>query len=72
MRSISSFNADERKYTNTNTNTNIANILAFCHVDFNKDILESFPLHYAQHNVDKLLTYFRNKYNNHTIHLIGR
>ena len=49
-----------------------ANILAFCHIDFNKTILESFPLHYVQHNVDKLLTYFRHKYNKHTIHLIGR
>ena len=65
---ISSFDTDG----NISKYDDAANILAFCHIDFNKDILESFPLHYVQHNVDKLLTYFRNKYNNHTIHLIGR
>ena len=49
-----------------------ANILAYCHIEFNEDILNSFPLNYLKHNVSELLSYFRKKYNNNDIHLIGR
>ena len=49
-----------------------ANILAYCHICFDEDIMQSFPLDYLDSNIKQLLEYFRNKYNNQDIHLIGR
>ena len=49
-----------------------ANILAFCHIDYDEEILKVVPIEYIHHTCDELLKYFRNKYNNDDIHLIGR
>jgi len=49
-----------------------ANILAFCHIDFDQDILERFPLDLCEHTCDNLIDFFRKKYNNDEINLIGR
>lgn len=47
-------------------------ILAFCHIDYDKDIIREIPIEYALKNVDSLLTSFRSKYNDDNINLIGR
>ena len=49
-----------------------ANILAFCHINFDKDILKSFPTNFLDYNILNLLTYFKDKYKDRTINLIGR
>ena len=49
-----------------------ANILAYCHIDFDKDIMKKFPLKLLKHTSTNLVDYFRKKYNNPTINLIGR
>ena len=49
-----------------------ANILAYCHIDYDEDIIKLFPLNLIEHTAEELLTYFRNKYNNDSITLIGR
>ena len=65
---ISSFNKDGEiiKYEDS------ANILAFCHIDFDKDILEIVPLDNLLHTINNLLDYFRNKYGDNDLNLIGR
>ena len=65
---ISSFDEDGKiiKYEDS------ANILAFSHIDYDKDILETFKLEYVKHTCDELLKYFRNKYNDLELNLIGR
>ena len=49
-----------------------ANILAYCHISFDKDILKSFPLKYIHYNVEHLLHYFRSKYKHNSFYFIGR
>jgi glucoamylase len=65
---ISSFDEDGKiiKYEDS------ANILAFSHIDYDKDILGIFKLEYVKHTCDELLKYFRNKYNDPELNLIGR
>ena len=65
---ISSFNKDGKiiKYEDS------ANLLAYCHIDYDKDILEHFPLDYTMHTTKNLIKYFRDKYRDNTIHCIGR
>lgn len=65
---ISSFNTSGEiiKYEDA------ANILAYCHIDFDKDILEKFPINLLNHTVTNLIEFFRNKYKIHDIHYIGR
>ena len=49
-----------------------ANILAFCHIDYDSDILNVVPLEYINHTCDTLINAFREKYNNDELNLIGR
>ena len=49
-----------------------ANILAYCHIDYDKKILEHIPLEYINHTCDQLILGFRKKYNNDELNLIGR
>lgn len=65
---ISSFNKDGEiiKYEDS------ANILALTHVDFDDEILNIFGLESILHTSDNLLDYFRGKYNDSELNLIGR
>jgi glucoamylase len=65
---ISSFNENGEiiKYEDS------ANILAFCHINYDTDILKIFPLEYIKHTCENLLDYFRNKYKDDSLNLIGR
>jgi glucoamylase len=65
---ISSFDI----YGNISKYDDAANILAFCHISFDEDILKSFPLQSLHYNVENLLQYFCSKYNNKSILFIGR
>ena len=49
-----------------------ANLLAFSHIEYDKEILKIFPLKLVLSNMYNLIDYFRNKYNNQTIYSIGR
>ncbi len=49
-----------------------ANILAFCHINYDKEILEIVPLDYITHTCDSLILAFRKKYNDYELNLIGR
>ncbi len=49
-----------------------ANILAYCHIDYDKKILEYIPLEYINHTCDQLILGFRKKYKNDELNLIGR
>ena len=49
-----------------------ANILAFCHIDYDEDILKHIKLEYGMHTCDNLIMYFRDKYKNDGLNLIGR
>jgi len=65
---ISSFNEDGDivKYEDA------ANLLAYCHIEFDTEILEIFPLKLTISNIDNLLGFFREKYNNNDVLCIGR
>ena len=65
---ISSFNeeGDIVKYEDA------ANLLAYCHVEYDPQILELFPLELVISNINNLLLFFREKYNNDEILSIGR
>lgn len=65
---ISSFNKEGKiiKYDDA------ANILAYCHINYDNDILKIFPLEKIENTCNNLLNYFRRKYNNNDINLIGR
>ena len=41
-----------------------ANMLAYCHIDYDQEILEKIPLEYTLHTINNLLDYFSKKYNN--------
>ena len=46
--------------------------LAFCHIDFDKDLLDIFKLEYILPNANELDIYFSKKYKHNTFKLIGR
>ena len=47
-------------------------LLAFCHVKYEQDILDIFPLEFAKITAENLISDFRKKYNLHNLNLIGR
>ena len=49
-----------------------ANLLAYCHIDFDKDIIKTIPLEYVLHTVNNLLSYFSKKYGDTENVCIGR
>tara|TARA_B100000214_G_scaffold186021_1_gene134093 strand:- start:21 stop:1184 length:1164 start_codon:yes stop_codon:yes gene_type:complete len=49
-----------------------ANLLAYCHIDYDTEIIEKFPLEYVLHTSNNLLTYFSKKYNDQENICIGR
>ena len=49
-----------------------ANLLAFCHINYDKEILQTIPLEYVNHTCDSLIDAFRKKYKDDEINLIGR
>ena len=65
---ISSFDQDGKitKYEDA------ANLLAYCHIDYDKEIIERFPLEYTTHTSKNLLSYFSKKYNDSENICIGR
>ena len=65
---ISSFDTDGgiTKYEDA------ANLLAYCHIDYDKEITERFPLEYTEHTSKNLLSYFSEKYSDPDNICIGR
>lgn len=65
---ISSFDIDGNitKYEDS------ANLLAFTHISYDKEILKEIPLNLVLHTCDNLILYFRDKYKNDELNLIGR
>ena len=63
---ISSFDEDGKiiKYEDS------ANILAFSHINYDEELLQTFKLEYIRSTCDELLKYFRDKYNDQDINLI--
>ena len=49
-----------------------ANILAYCHIDFDIEIIEKIPFEYVLHTANNLLEYFSSKYNDPGNICIGR
>jgi glucoamylase len=49
-----------------------ANILAFTHISYDRDILQEVPIHYVMNTCDNLILYFREKYKDDSLNLIGR
>lgn len=49
-----------------------ANILAFSHIDYDEELLKIFKIEYVLHTCNELTSYFREKYNDKDINLIGR
>ena len=49
-----------------------ANILALSHINYDEELLEIFKIEYIRSNCDELLKYFRDKYNDPELKLIGR
>ena len=49
-----------------------ANLLAFCHIDYDEEILEKIPLELIIPSCDELINYFRKKYSDDELNLIGR
>ena len=65
---ISSFDTDG----NITKYEDAANILAFSHINYDEELLKIFKIDYVLHTCKGLLEYFRNKYNDQDINLIGR
>lgn len=65
---ISSFdvNGNISKYDDS------ANILALCHIDFDKDILNQIDYKLVLLNCDNLISFFKNKYDKNNYNLVGR
>ena len=65
---ISSFDKDGKitKYEDS------ANLLAYCHIDYDKEIVQKFPLEHTNHTSKNLLSYFSKKYNDAENICIGR
>ena len=49
-----------------------ANLLAFCHINYDEEILKTVPLEYINHTCDSLIQAFRKKYQDDEMNLIGR
>ncbi len=49
-----------------------ANLLAYCHIDYDEEIVGKIPLEYVLHTSNNLLTYFSKKYNDQENICIGR
>ena len=49
-----------------------ANLLAFCHINYDEEILKTVPLEYINHTCDGLIQAFRKKYKDDEMNLIGR
>ena len=49
-----------------------ANLLAYCHIDYDKEIVQKFPLEHTNHTSKNLLSYFSKKYNDTDNICIGR
>ena len=49
-----------------------ANILAYCHINYDEEILDIVPLEYITHTCDNLIFAFRKKYKDNELNLIGR
>tara|TARA_B110001469_G_scaffold127557_1_gene148976 strand:+ start:405 stop:1523 length:1119 start_codon:yes stop_codon:yes gene_type:complete len=49
-----------------------ANLLAFTHISYDREILIEIPISLAMHTCDNLILHFRKKYTNDSINLIGR
>ncbi len=47
-------------------------LLAYCHIEFDEEILKTFDIKYINKNIYSLLDIFRKKYNNNTLSLVGR
>lgn len=65
---ISSFD----KNGNINKYNDSSILLAFCHINFDEDIMKIFPDKYILNNINDLITYFRSKYNINDLNMIGR
>ena len=65
---ISSFNqeGDIIKYDDSSI------LLAFSHISYDKEILKTVPFNFVLNTCNRLLSYFRKKYNNDELYLIGR
>ena len=65
---ISSFDIDGNivKYNDSSI------LLAFCHINFDKDIMKYFSNELIKNNINCLLTSFRSKYNMKDLFMIGR
>ena len=65
---ISSFNEEGSiaKYEDS------ANLLAYCHIEYDPDILKLFPMNLVASNAKNLISYFRKKYSSEKIYSIGR
>lgn len=49
-----------------------ANLLAYCHINYDSEILSEFPIELVENNCNNLVNSFRKKYNNNELNLIGR
>ena len=49
-----------------------ANLLAFCHINYDEEILKTVPLEYVNHTCDGLIQAFSKKYKDDEMNLIGR
>ena len=49
-----------------------ANILAFCHIEYDEEILKNINFKYILHTCNGLLEYFRKKYSDNKLNMIGR
>lgn len=65
---ISSFDKDG----NVTKYHDAANLLAYTHIDYDKDILEMIPLEYVNESCVQLTKSFNEKYKQENLHLIGR
>tara|TARA_B100001094_G_scaffold100531_2_gene96654 strand:- start:5165 stop:6325 length:1161 start_codon:yes stop_codon:yes gene_type:complete len=65
---ISSFDKDGKiiKYADSSI------LLAYCHIDYDVEILKKFPIYRTEKVIEELLLYFREKYDDCEINLIGR
>lgn len=65
---ISSFD----KNGNINKLDDASILLAFCHIDFDDELISLIPVELCIKNANNLIGYFRNKYNINDLNLIGR
>lgn len=65
---ISSFNS----YGQVSKLDDSSILLAFCHVDFDEEIMDMFKIEHILNSGNNLINYFREKYSDNNINLIGR